>query len=81
MNKIAFLVDASVTTRIVVDLDQLPEQTGSFSEDNLDMEAIAMMALPKLIENLKFNGVENIEVIQDIEFPYDPEFDDEKEST
>lgn len=76
MKKVAFLVKASVMTRVVVDVpDDYNEDT-----DVMPIESwydTARVAIPRLKENLSdsFDCIEEIEV--DYEMPYNAEYDEE----
>jgi len=64
MAKVTKLVWVSIGTRVIVD-------------DNASDEQIMELAMPRLIDNLMTNGFENIESIEDdLECPYDPDFDE-----
>jgi hypothetical protein len=63
MGKIAKLVSVTLKTRVIV-------------EDNLSEEQIFELAKPRLSNNLSTNGFENLEeIVDDIECPYDKDFD------
>ena len=61
--KKAYLVSSYVTTRIVVD-------------ESLKESEIYDKALPRLLENLTTSGIELCtELEEDLEVPFDPEYD------
>lgn len=75
MKKVAFLVTANVTTRVVVDVDD------DFNEgtDTIPMgswEDAVRVAIPRLKENINdFDCIEEVDV--DYDMPYDAEYDKE----
>lgn len=75
MKKVAFLVTANVTTRVVVDVDD------DFNEDTDTIpmgswEDAVRVAIPRLKENINdFDCIEEVDV--DYEMPYDAEYDKE----
>lgn len=75
MKKVAFLVTANVTTRVVVDVDD------DFNEDTDTIpmgswEDAVRVAIPRLKENINdFDCIEEVDV--DYEVPYDAEYDKE----
>lgn len=75
MKKVAFLVKASVMTRVVVDVDDdFNEDTDAIPTDS--WENAARIAIPRLKANINnFDSIEEIEV--DYEMPYDAEYDKE----
>ena len=65
MGKVAKLVTITMTTRVIVD------------EDANDF-GIIEIALPRLSKKLVDESLEHIdEIIDDMECPYDPQFDEE----
>lgn len=69
MGKVAKLVWVGFATRVIVD-------------DNASDEQIMELAMPRLIDNLMTNGFENLESIEDdLECPYDPDFDEMLETS
>lgn len=76
MKKVAFLVKASVMTRVVVDVpDNFNEDTDTIPNDSWNNAA--KVAIPRLKDNINdFDNIEEIEV--DYEMPYDKEFDAEQ---
>lgn len=73
MAKKAFLVKASVMTRVVIDVpDDFNEETDVIPM--VSWEEAARVAIPRLKDNINdFDSIEEIEV--DWECPYDEEFD------
>lgn len=71
MAKKAFLVKASVMTRIVIDVPEDFDIT-DFEWGQLSDKMVAL-AIPRLRENLCGDSIE--EIIEDLECPYDEEFD------
>lgn len=75
MKKVAFLVTANVTTRVVVDVDD------DFNEDTDTIpmgswEDAVRVAIPRLKENINdFDCIEEVDV--DYDMPYDAEYDKE----
>jgi hypothetical protein len=67
--KKAFIVKATIMTRVVVDV--------KVGENNLDdEEKIIVKALPNLIENLQLSPYDSIEdIYEDEEMPYDESID------
>lgn len=76
MKKVAFLVKASVMTRVVVDVpDNFNEDTDTIPNDSWN-DAVKV-AIPRLKDNINdFDSIEEIEV--DYEMPYDKKFDAEQ---
>ena len=73
--KKAFLVTATIKTRVVVDVDE-NYNGGTYNAcyfPNEDEDKIITEALPRLKDNVCEDNIESIEL--DIEFPYDEEFD------
>jgi hypothetical protein len=63
MGKVAKLVSVTLMTRVVVD-------------ENATEQDILELAIPKLSEKLMDEPFEHIEdIVDDIECPYDPDFD------
>lgn len=75
MKKVAFLVKASVMTRVVVDVpDDFNEDTDAIPMES--WENAARVAIPRLKNNInEFDSIEEIDV--DYEMPYDAEYDKE----
>jgi hypothetical protein len=75
MKKVAFLVKASVMTRVVVDVpDDFNEDTDAIPMESWDKAA--RVAIPRLKNNINdFDSIEEIDV--DYEMPYDAEYDKE----
>lgn len=75
MKKVAFLVKASVMTRVVVDVpDNFNEETDATPMES--WENAVKVAIPRLKENInEFDCIEEVDV--DLEVPYDPAFDTE----
>lgn len=75
MKKVAFLVKASVMTRVVVDVpDDFNEDTDAIPMESWDNAA--RVAIPRLKNNINdFDSIEEIDV--DYEMPYDAEYDKE----
>ena len=75
MKKVAFLVKASVMTRVVVDVpDDFNEDTDAIPMGN--WEDAVRVAIPRLKENINdFDCIEEVDV--DYEVPYDAEYDKE----
>lgn len=75
MKKVAFLVKASVMTRVVVDVpDDFNEDTDAIPMESWDNAA--RVAIPRLKDNINdFDSIEEIDV--DYEMPYDAEYDKE----
>lgn len=75
MKKVAFLVKASVMTRVVVDVpDDFNEDTDAIPMESWDNAA--RVAIPRLKNNInEFDSIEEIDV--DYEMPYDAEYDKE----
>jgi hypothetical protein len=74
--KKAFLVTATIKTRVVVDVDE-NYNGGTYNAcyfPNEDEDKIITEALPRLKDNVCEENVDSIEL--DTEFPYDEEFDD-----
>ena len=71
MAKKAFLVMASVMTRVVVDVGN--DFNGEIPYGCALEEEIINRALPRLSENLCGDNIE--EIIEDLECPYDEKFD------
>ena len=73
--KKAFLVTATIQTRVVVDVDE--NYNGSKYHScyipSEDEENIFIKALPRLRDNVCVDNIDSIEL--DTEFPYDEEFD------
>jgi len=75
MKKVAFLVKASVMTRVVVDVDDdFNEETDAIPMGS--WEDAVRVAIPRLKENIDdFDCIEEVDV--DYEVPYDAEYDKE----
>lgn len=75
MKKVAFLVTANVTTRVVVDVDDdFNEKTDAIPMGS--WEDAVRVAIPRLKENISdFDCIEEVDV--DYEMPYDAEYDKE----
>ena len=75
MKKVAFLVKASVMTRVVVNVDDnFNEDTDAIPMDSWE-EAIRV-AIPRLKDNINhFDSIDEVDV--DYEMPYDAEYDKE----
>lgn len=75
MKKIAFLVKASVMTRVVVDVDDdFNEETDAIPMGS--WEDAVRVAIPRLKDNISdFDCIEDVEV--DMEMPYDADYDNE----
>lgn len=75
MKKVAFLVKASVMTRVVVDVpDDFNEDTDAIPMESWD--DAARVAIPRLKDNISdFDCIEEVDV--DYEVPYDAEYDKE----
>lgn len=76
MKKQAFLVRASVMTRVVIDVpDDFDEDVDDIAEVSMDLwEDVVNKAIPRLQNNL--NDFECIEEVEpDYDFPYDKNFD------
>ena len=72
MKKQAFLVKASVMTRVVIDVpDNFNEDTDVISNDM--WENVVNVSIPRLKENIEFSHIED--VIPDFEVPYDEKYD------
>ena len=73
--KKAFLVTATIKTRVVVDVEE--NYDGSTYNacyfPNEDEDKIITEALPRLKDNVCDENIDSIEL--DVEFPYDEEFD------
>lgn len=75
MKKVAFLVKASVMTRVVVDVpDDFNEDTDAIPMGS--WEDAVRVAIPRLKNNInEFDSIEEVDV--DYEMPYDAEYDKE----
>lgn len=75
MKKVAFLVKASVMTRVVVDVpDDFNGDTNAIPLESWDNAV--RVAIPRLKNNINdFDSIEDIDV--DTECPYDAEYDKE----
>lgn len=75
MKKQAFLVKASVMTRVVVDVpDDFNEDTDAIPMES--WEDAVRVAIPRLKNNInEFDSIEEVDV--DYEMPYDAEYDKE----
>ena len=72
----AYLVEVSLKTRVI-----LPDRFSleEFEEKSIGMSDIISTATPKLIESIRVNMADNVVCVEeDIEMPYDPEFDGDK---